>query len=283
MTTEISKRLLKRIREFNRKERYHLLTNAMGGEFSLNEDFASKLSKAIKQGDESPPTKNELASDATYVAMDYHLDWLAAAVQSICDPNSDKPIGERIGNTLDDGFQVLRGNQEDIDLLVVTKHKEKVWIILVEAKFDTGWSTKQLASKIRRLNWIVKMSQGAIVPRLVAAEWRDYEIEELREFSWEKSKDQKYFLEFEKEWKSENDQLWMSEIVDFPRKMIRLPSIPLDILKSHPSLLQPTRCKEDGKPPKSQTKGKKPDNSQYTHWKMVNKNASTQGSNEKNK
>jgi hypothetical protein len=46
------------------------------------------------------------------------------------------------------------GNQEDIDLVVAFIEGAQTRVVLVEAKAETGWTNKQLASKVERLQRI---------------------------------------------------------------------------------------------------------------------------------
>lgn len=45
----------------------------------------------------------------------------------------------------------MKGNQEDVDLLVAFEDGTTTHVILVEAKGDTAWSNKQMKSKAERL------------------------------------------------------------------------------------------------------------------------------------
>jgi hypothetical protein len=64
-------RLIERLASLNRKERYYVVAWALGNsQFSLCSDFREQLSSAVGL---------PIPADA-YVAMDYHLDWLYAAL-----------------------------------------------------------------------------------------------------------------------------------------------------------------------------------------------------------
>ncbi len=65
-------------------------------------------------------------SRTVFAAMDYHLDWLAAALQLFhlekekeCFPNPS---------------DLVQGNQEDVEFLIAWKEKEDFHVVLVEAK-----------------------------------------------------------------------------------------------------------------------------------------------------
>ena len=126
--------LIEHLRSFNRKERFILLTEALGRE-RLGEDFRRRLGEAIGM---------TIPADA-YVAMDYHLDWLQMALHLADNPPPKEPIRN------DD---LVTGNQEDSDLLVAFDHELTTHIVLIEAKVETGWTNKQLNSKAERLSRI---------------------------------------------------------------------------------------------------------------------------------
>lgn len=126
--------LLTHLRSFNRKERFILLTEALGTH-RLGEGFRARLGKAIGIA---------VPADA-YVAMDYHLDWLQMALYLA---DSPKPR-QRIRN---DGL--VAGNQEDVDLLVAFDEDPTTHLVLVEAKVEAGWTNGQLNSKANRLRRI---------------------------------------------------------------------------------------------------------------------------------
>ena len=106
-------RLIHHLKGFNRKERFILLHGALGfteQSFSLGKEFSDKLTQCLsRKGNEIPRS--------AYVAMDYHLDWLQMALWLT---EHSYPRSTIRNNNL------VRGNQEDIDLLVafadVTPH-----------------------------------------------------------------------------------------------------------------------------------------------------------------
>lgn len=125
--------LVNALGRFNRKERFWLLTEAIGVPFlSLCPIFLEKLEQELNV---------DIPADAWW-AFDYHIDWLHAAPhfspnfelssEQAPKPNADKNI---------------RGTQEDVDLIVAY---EKT-IIFVEAKLSTSWSAAQLERKLKRL------------------------------------------------------------------------------------------------------------------------------------
>ena len=142
--------LLKILESFNRKERFFLIAQALGcsnsGEpaFSLSDSFREKLNKIIE------PTAIPEEPAMVFVAMDYHLDWLQAALILAHTSQDEK---SKFCNEGKEG-QVIEGTQKDVDLLVAFKDGETFHLILVEAKAYSGWTNDQLSSKAARLRTI---------------------------------------------------------------------------------------------------------------------------------
>ena len=145
--------LIEILESFNRKERFFLVAQALGKpEFELSPVFRWKLGKTVDVTIPRPPAK-------VFVAMDYHLDWVAA---SLAKWNAETPGGDakRVFCNPGEGQEKLvHGNQEDIDLLVAFNSGGKYRLIFVEAKaYDSdgyaGYTNKQLKSKAARLKRI---------------------------------------------------------------------------------------------------------------------------------
>ena len=129
--------LIELLDEFNRKERYFLLCHSLGmDKFELSEGFRESLGHKLGV---------TIPADAR-VWMDYHLDWLAAAVTKWRNPDP-KDVYANDEN-------LVRGNQEDLDLLVAFKRHEECHLIFIEAKAYSGWDPKQAHSKSERLRAI---------------------------------------------------------------------------------------------------------------------------------
>ena len=127
--------LIELLESFNRKERHFLVAQALGG-FQLSDQFRAKLGKAV--GVEIPA--------GAFAAMDYHLDWLAAALQAY-----EKGS---VSGRFDNQSREITGSQEDVDLLVGFSIEETIHLILLEAKGDTAWTNGQISSKCDRLKVI---------------------------------------------------------------------------------------------------------------------------------
>lgn len=148
--------LIENLSQFNRKERFHLLAEALGMqrmENQLDPLFASRLSKLT--GLKVPPR--------VFLAIDYHLDWLYAALQitqveklaSDVKWNPASPR-ENVFSRGPEGRRRIYRTPQDIDLLIAYDEPETkiVQLLLVEAKFDTSWSNSQLEKKARHLSRI---------------------------------------------------------------------------------------------------------------------------------
>ncbi len=129
--------LITYLKRFNRKERFFLVGWALGNrEFRLSSAFRRELSSSL---DLDVPAES-------FVAMDYHLDWIYASafLASTGDPNTHHPNRDGL----------VTGIQEDMDLVVAFSAGETAHLIMVEAKGVTGWTNKQATSKTRRLEAI---------------------------------------------------------------------------------------------------------------------------------
>lgn len=136
------------LERFNRKERFHLLHMAIADDtwpsrdsFRLSGAFRARLGETLELA--VPP-------DA-FAAIDYHLDWIYAALYLALDePDMDARIAQPQGGW-------LNSNQEDTDLLVAFDDAGDPGVChltLVEAKCETGWTNKQVQSKLDRLTLV---------------------------------------------------------------------------------------------------------------------------------
>ena len=126
--------LIEILRRFNRKERFFLVGTALDNNtFSLGKEFKKTLEKRI-----GIPIERDV-----FVAMDYHLDWIDVGLKLW---NVDITIGNKFPNK--DGQ--INKNQEDIDLIICFESAGKYHIVLLEAKAETGWTNKQMDSKVKR-------------------------------------------------------------------------------------------------------------------------------------
>ena len=155
--------LIDYLRDFNRKERFILLSHVLGGSaeevFRLDPAFARRLEKQLGLTNQIP--------ECAFVAMDYHLDWIQMALHlHLAEWPSPHPRNV-IPNP---NNKLFEANQEDIDLLVAFEDEasQKVHLVLIEAKADTGWTNKQLNSKAGRLRRIFdKCVLDVVTPHFV--------------------------------------------------------------------------------------------------------------------
>ena len=138
------------LRILNRKERFHLLHEALGKKtFRLAGCFRARLQSCLS---DSPRGAVSIPSDA-FVAMDYHLDWIGMALRLTADRSERARYGRfplnRIAN---DGL--VSGTQQDVDLLVAFPDGASTHLVMIEAKGDTNWRNVQLDRKAERLKRI---------------------------------------------------------------------------------------------------------------------------------
>ncbi|MET7243680.1 hypothetical protein ABZT49_09950 [Methylobacterium sp. EM32] len=126
--------LVQALKRFNRKERFWLLSDAVGKPFaSLSPAFLSKVGTEL--GIELPANP--------WWAFDYHFDWLHAVLTLGPEYNLSA-----LPKPLVNEPKIATGNQEDIDLLIAFDQT----IILIEAKLSASWTNDQMKSKARRMS-----------------------------------------------------------------------------------------------------------------------------------
>ena len=132
--TSVPQPFITNLKSFNRKERFFLVGWALGNrDFRLSPAFRRELSSSL---DLDVPAES-------FVAMDYHLDWIYASafLAAAGDTNTAHPNMDSL----------ITGTQEDIDLVVAYEGGDGAHIVMVEAKGVTGWTNKQATSKAARL------------------------------------------------------------------------------------------------------------------------------------
>ena len=144
--------LIEHLRSLNRKERFILLREALGDHtFRLDRAFREKLGGTLRVS---------IPEDA-FVAMDYHLDWIALALYL----NSTPTPPERIPKA--GALEEVNKSQMDIDLLVAFDAAATTHVVLIEAKGDTSWDNAQLARKAGRLKQMFKEYPKGVEPHFV--------------------------------------------------------------------------------------------------------------------
>ncbi len=135
--TSVTNPFINNLRSLNRKERFFLVGWALGNrEFRLSSAFRRELSSSL---DLDVPAES-------FVAMDYHLDWIYASAFLVATDDTNTVHPNKDG--------LVSGIQEDMDLVVAFSAGETAHLIMVEAKGVTGWTNKQATSKARRLEAI---------------------------------------------------------------------------------------------------------------------------------
>lgn len=140
--------LIELLERFNRKERYFLICQTLGlpqMEFQLSDKLRETLECKINL---------PIRGDA-FVAMDYHLDWIAASLRILneCIPMNEIP--NRVFPDQNDK-RVATGTQRDIDLLIAFTEEDSDThhMVFIEAKAYGAWDSKQLRLKAERLRKI---------------------------------------------------------------------------------------------------------------------------------
>ena len=145
---------LELLQSFNRKERYHLLSDVLNDPFNLSEDYRCRLQCAI----------NVPVPKSAWVAMDYHLDWISVAVKLY----GAKRSPDNCGKLDNSNNKLFKANQQDIELVIAFEVGMKINLVLVEAKaYEAKWDKNQLSSKLDRLREIFEPPVEGIYPFLV--------------------------------------------------------------------------------------------------------------------
>ena len=133
----------------NAKERFHLFMKLTDSkQLQLGEDFKQAFYEK---------TKISIPKNA-FVAIDYHLTWLYAALTiDVENDTSEQEID----------FELITRTQEDMDALIAFKKDGTTYIILIEAKLYCSWGSRQLLSKLKRLDKIFDTCKYPIQPILI--------------------------------------------------------------------------------------------------------------------
>ena len=138
------------LRLLNRKERFHLLREALGKTtFRLAECFRTRLQSCLTDS----PRGGASIPPSAFVAMDYHLDWIGMALRLAADkPERTRRDRFPVDCIANDGL--VSGTQQDVDLLVAFPDGPTTHLVMIEAKGDTDWRNVQLDRKAERLKRI---------------------------------------------------------------------------------------------------------------------------------
>lgn len=194
--------LLDYFRAFNAKERFFLVGYALGNpSFTLSLTFRDEIDSAL--GLKIP--------EDHFCAMDFHLDWLYAGLRLYA--------GDRLGEAYSNDTGIIKGQQEDLDLLVGYRNGTTYHILIIEAKGVTSWTNKQMNSKAARLSLIFGHHGDEYGPQVVPhfLLMSPYEPQHLEVANW---------------------PAWMAPHGKVSRVPLQVPST---------SLLKVSRCKASGK------------------------------------
>ena len=186
----VANALIGNLKLLNAKERDHLMRFAYLGEGDTDYSGASKfLSDECDEILRVHAVDMGLTDSAkcVFAGMDYHLDWLFAALLAarasvdLKEGASFSPVamaahaGVPGVKSLHTDFRPVTGSQEDVDLLVVYDDGQKLAMLFIEAKGSAAFDRVQLARKLIRLDRILVKSgmgrpeQRGVVFRLILA------------------------------------------------------------------------------------------------------------------
>lgn len=162
---------IRNLKLLNAKERDHLMRFAYLGQSTPYESTSTFLSIEADKRLRTHALEMGLAESAkcVFAGMDYHLDWLFAAIwiaktspSWTAGDDSDRPSQAMASHEavadlkhLYTDFRSVSGSQEDVDLLVVYDDGNRLAVLFVEAKGSASFDKVQLARKVIRLDRIL--------------------------------------------------------------------------------------------------------------------------------
>lgn len=157
---------------FNRKERFFLLGAACDAL-----DQTELHSPSLRLGNALRRDLHALLGwhvpAHAWTAMDYHLNWLHAAMQWFnggAYPGQRPPLPLLTDDPSNQSAPLVTGTQEDADLIIAWTTQHGPRLILIEAKAYGAWDNKQATSKVRRVESILEATEeGSLELRLVFA------------------------------------------------------------------------------------------------------------------
>lgn len=169
MSRAIDEALVRNLKLFNAKERDHLMRFAyLGGDAAYPDasTFLSPRFDAVLREEHVRPMGLGPEAKCVFAGMDYHLDWLFAALWlARTSPAGTPEDGVRVPMDAHEGvagikslytdFRPLNGSQEDIDLVAVFDDGQRLAVLLIEAKGSAAFDKVQLARKVIRLDRIL--------------------------------------------------------------------------------------------------------------------------------
>jgi len=152
-------RFVDALKRLNAKERNFLMRYVLADRLSdgFVNDLVAHLQKVGVSGLEG--------AQAVYFGMDYHLEWIHAALLLAVGTLSLDDQGKSVPRV---GGQT--GRIEDVDLLVVLEKSDGMLVlVLIEAKGVTAFDTSQITSKVARLLQLQTAMAPAGAPAFDAA------------------------------------------------------------------------------------------------------------------
>lgn len=176
MTQITADALVRNLKLLNAKERDHLMRLAYLGQKVPYDQASTFLAPEFDAALREHVIDMGLAASAkcVFAGMDYHLDWLFAALwMAHTAPEWTPPaLAPRVPmelhapvagvNALYTDFRPVTGSQEDIDFLAVFDDGHKLAVLLIEAKGSAAFNKVQLARKLIRLDRILVESGATL-------------------------------------------------------------------------------------------------------------------------
>jgi hypothetical protein len=169
MTRATADALIRNLKLLNAKERDHLMRLAYLGQSTPYDASSTYLAPELDSALRGHALDMGLTASAKciFAGMDYHLDWLFAAMWMAHlapdwappDTAPRVPMDVHVAvpgvDPLYTDFRPVTGSQEDIDFLAVFDDGSKLAVLLIEAKGSAAFDKVQLARKLIRLDRIL--------------------------------------------------------------------------------------------------------------------------------
>lgn len=157
----LASEVIQNFHAFNRKERDRLIKFALCSGEHPHHWISVGLWRLVRPSNSKLPRPKR---EHMFVGMDYHLNWIYAALfATTCDNDELKRGIQNCWTFTNDQSkeEPIQGNQQDVDLLVAWHdgNRSNLNITLIEAKLDSGWLEDQFTAKLDRIKNIVMEAQ----------------------------------------------------------------------------------------------------------------------------
>ena len=165
--------------DFSCHERSYVLRH-ITGDCDVSSEYKDKITNYLK----IPQCKAE------FWDIDYSIDWLYAALFL---SQTEPP-----GNVYENAHNLIKGNNEDVDILLALRTGDAIDLVMMEVKVEKPFDKSQLASKVRRLlgifgtngdkfphirpHWILASPYKS--KRISTEGWPSWMIKEGGKFHW---------------------------------------------------------------------------------------------------